>query len=180
MAIVGILLWSVRYRYDQLHVGEYVVLVRTNRLTGNSQTFQGGRWVRAAQGNTTSSEQAEQDLPADQLRKVSFEATEVTSAADRITAEIYNGSNWTITELEIRGFSMSPGACMEKDPLKFIGCPDSLVDRTYRQRIRIPDLASTSTSWDAGVTPYDYSLLKQAGSQLVWRLKRAKGLPPRP
>jgi hypothetical protein len=178
IAIVWTVLWSVRYRYDQLRVGEYTMLVRTNRLTGSSQVFRGGRWENATplKADTT---RTEQELPPAKLKEVdvSFEAA---SDYDPVTAKIYNGSDWTISEIEVRGESFSLLGCNgKKGPLDdLFGCPDSIWNRTYRQPMTVLPLSSQSTILHVGVTPTDAGLLKDAKARLVWRLQNARGLPP--
>jgi len=92
LLIAGILFWPTLYRYDK--IGN-AIPIRINRITGYTEYFADGKWnPEARQGKTTI-----QTLPE-------FEQVNVTGKASleygTFSGDIYNGSEWTITELVFR------------------------------------------------------------------------------
>ena len=77
------------YRYDTVELGSNKLLMRTNRITGNSQiTFGSGDKTKA------------KILPSEELVKVTGTAS--VGYANTFTCDLYNGSNWTIAKVIFR------------------------------------------------------------------------------
>ena len=98
--VVGIVFWPTLYRYDRFGSGEGSIPMRTNRVTGRSQLFDGIEWRgQPSQTSTTP--------PTDTLRTLDpLERLHVTGRAtmDQVgyfSAEIYNGSRCSVVTLYI-------------------------------------------------------------------------------
>lgn len=101
LILIGVIFWPTLYRYDKMTGGGYVFLIRTNRLTGYTEYFQ-GKWIpQEEQQNIKKSE----SLPLEEQIKVIGGKAELNRGytdGPYFKAELYNGSSWTITDVIIR------------------------------------------------------------------------------
>jgi hypothetical protein len=97
LIVVGLLFWPTLYRYDKTTMKGNTYPVRTNRLTGHTEYYLAGEWLSG--GAKERSTQAE-ILPVEEQAKVTGNAN--LSGYGSFSGKIYNGSNWTITEIKIR------------------------------------------------------------------------------
>ena len=144
LLIAGILFWPTLYRYDK--IGN-AIPIRINRITGYTEYFADGKWnPEARQGKTTI-----QTLPE-------FEQVNVTGKASleygTFSGDIYNGSEWTITELVFRVVAK------EKD--------DSIRwDRKFKRSIIINPLSAKSfyigQTGDEGVPSFYWDIEEALG-----------------
>ena len=94
--VIGVLFWPTLYRYDTMTLVGNTLPVRMNRLTGNTEYFTMGQWL------AQKDEEAEKKstvLPLAEQAKVSGNAG--LSGYGLFSGNIYNGSNWTITDMII-------------------------------------------------------------------------------
>jgi hypothetical protein len=85
--------WPTRYHYERLKVGQNEFPVRTDRVTGITEVFYPGGWVKR-EPSPPSPPQI--DVPPSELAKLS------TTARDNyglLEVETYNGSGYRISEI---------------------------------------------------------------------------------
>lgn len=94
LAVFSYFVWPTPYRYDHVKFGNMYTLVRTNRLTGNSDTLYGSKWlrVRAAEGPV-------EDMTSAQIGKLKGEAS--IDGQGRLKVSLYNGTSFKLTEITV-------------------------------------------------------------------------------
>ena len=97
LILIGLLFWPTLYRYDKMTIQGNIFPVRTHRLTGYTEYFLMGKWI--PQGGQERSKQSE-ILPFVEMAKVTGNAG--LSGYGSFSGKIYNGSDWTITDMIIR------------------------------------------------------------------------------
>ena len=85
-----VLVWPTIYRYDHMTLRDTVVPVRIHRLSGDTEYFY-REWRRAAQTPT--------DVPAQVISGITGRAG---FQGNYFRGNLYNPSNWSITEVTIR------------------------------------------------------------------------------
>ena len=95
--VIGILFWPTLYRYDTMTLQGNTLPVRTNRLTGSTEYFLMGQWIAQ---KSQEAKKKSTVLPLSEQAKVSGNAG--LSGYGSFSGRIYNGSNWTITDMIIR------------------------------------------------------------------------------
>lgn len=162
----ALIFWPGLYRYDVLKMGDNSIPVRTNRLTGQGEMFDGGAW----HGDPPEGEQPSTNLPSGELRKLSGKAYLHGSS---FYAEVYNGSEWTVTEIEYRIRALNPprGNPAHVRP----NYSDSLVrtfpdSKVFRDGEIIAPLSNADVSFTVGSLPED--------ALPEWSIVAARGHPP--
>jgi hypothetical protein len=93
------LVWPTPYRYDHetIRSGQYArtVPIRINRLSGVTEVFGTNGWYRP------SSTPLFLIIPPDELSKIIAKAS-FDSGSNALTGSVYNGSQWTVTDLTFR------------------------------------------------------------------------------
>jgi len=91
--MAGLLFWLTPYRYDRMTLSQNTILIRTSRFTGETEYFVDGEWKSGKISGGGSSLQRVSDLSAIS-RRAGLEG-------DAFAGIIYNGSQWTLTELTV-------------------------------------------------------------------------------
>ena len=94
LLIAGVLFWPTLYRYDK--IGNSMP-IRINRLTGYTEYFADGKW-NPEEGHEKFTIQT---LPVEEQAKVTGNAS-LKYPYGSFSGKIYNGTEWTITELTFR------------------------------------------------------------------------------
>lgn len=101
---LGAFVWPTRYRYDHIKLNASDLPVRIDRLTGKTEIlFPQGWRASGPAGETTD---RDQELPAKDVAKLIGQARFATrlaysSSYDSLEVEVYNGSDWTISEITV-------------------------------------------------------------------------------
>ena len=85
----GILFWPTIYRYDH---DDADLLVRTNRLTGQTAVLVYGQWVEPAKSIPSL------PLPSGELDKLTGNAAVANGS---FAGKLYNGTKWTVTNFDV-------------------------------------------------------------------------------
>lgn len=94
--LLGIFVWPTRYRYTEMKVGNNVSPVRIDRLTGRTEVLSlSSGWHQLGVNRLDASIK----LPDSELSKLTGKAS-ITD--QRIECDIYNGSNWTVSEVTVK------------------------------------------------------------------------------
>lgn len=97
LILSGLLFWPTLYRYDKMTLQGDTLPVRIHRLTGYTEYFLMGKWI--PQEGQEKSKQSK-ILPLEEQTKVTGNAG--LSGYGSFSGKIYNGGNWTITDMIIR------------------------------------------------------------------------------
>lgn len=98
LMIFGAVFWPGLYRYDESKLGTTTLVMRTNRLTQRSEILMGAEWQPVADSKTQIA--ASRELPSEELAKI--RGTRETIRGGRFEMKLYNGSEWTVTELQLK------------------------------------------------------------------------------
>lgn len=108
LILIGIFFWPTIYRYDSMTINGNILPTKTNRITGFTEYYMSGAW-HSEGGNKKI-----KPLPEGERNKVTVKSgegkltsyeiwnTPFTDIVKTLNAEVYNGSNWTITSLVIQ------------------------------------------------------------------------------
>ncbi len=109
--LIGILFWPTLYRYDTLTVNNTTLPVKINRLTGSVEHYHPGYGWVSPQGQKSKKGKS---IPEKEITKISVKQIENVidysghnvveeilkgSGSKEFNVEIYNGSEWTITDI---------------------------------------------------------------------------------
>lgn len=152
---LGGLVWSTRYRYDRITFqGGQSYPVRVDRITGRTQMLTAFGWKTL--GTEPS---ADPELPASQLRLLTTDAS--ISSDGRLQCNIYNGSEWDISELTV-----------------LVSISDASGAKTMVREYRL----SPSTSWHSPAPPLlhtrfsaELGFTLDKGQTWSWSIARARG-----
>jgi hypothetical protein len=109
VALFGWLVWPTLYRYDHETLGtrqaSETLLVRINRLTGDTEVLGPHGWSRPL---------SPQAVPSEGLTKVII-TTASFDDSQNLVGNVYNGSDWTLTSLTFRVIAkrLLPGKGLE-------------------------------------------------------------------
>jgi hypothetical protein len=117
LILIGIIFWPTIYRFDSMTINGNIIPIKTNRLTGFTEHYVSGKWYsqnqKSRKGSTIPIAEREKITVKQEFSLKDFDSTDVDKNYFR--AKIYNGSNWTITDITIR-FKIEEG-----NILKLIG-----------------------------------------------------------
>lgn len=97
LIVIGLLFWPTLYRYETMTIRENSLPVRIHRLTGTTEYFLMGTWYPEV-GKEIKIQSV--ILPFEEMIKVTGNAG--LTGYGSFSGKIYNGSNWTITDMIIR------------------------------------------------------------------------------
>lgn len=143
LILIGILFWPTQYRYDKITLQGNTLPVRTHRLTGYTEYFLMGKWI--PQEGQQSSKKSK-ILPLEEHIKVTGNAGLNYGS---FSGKIYNGSNWTITDMIIRVIAKEKSGSVRWD-------------RKFKESKVIPPLSTesiyVSVTGDEGVTSFEWNI----------------------
>ena len=105
LVAVAALLWANRYRYDSMTVSGDTLPVRIDRVTGKSEVLYPGGWESVGSEEAPAGEQ----LPAEQLTRIRILGAQYRSNTGFVDSEIFNGSDYELTEVSLRCTITSTG-----------------------------------------------------------------------
>lgn len=93
LLISGVVFWLTLYHYDKMTIDGNSIPIRINRLTRYTEYFVGGKW------NPEKGHGRKKKLPANVQAEITGNAS---LSYGSFSGKIYNGSDWTVTELIFR------------------------------------------------------------------------------
>lgn len=146
--IAGIIFWPTLYRYDKISLSGNSFPVRINRLTGYTEYFTLNKWV-PAEGHKKKIKGIK--VPSEIRSEITGNAS---VGLGSFSGKIYNGSNWTITNITFRL------RVKEKDG-------NVRWDRKFNKSIQITPLSTSSFSipvmGDKGIDSFDWNIVEVIG-----------------
>jgi len=146
--LAGIIFWPTLYRYDKITISGNSFPVRINRLTGYTEYFTLNKWV-PAEGQQKKIKGIK--VPIEILSEITGNASISYGA---FSGKIYNGSNWTITNITFRV------QVKEKDG-------NIRWNRKFNESIQITPLSTSSFSisvtGDQGIDTFDWDVVEALG-----------------
>lgn len=97
-----VFVWPTRFRYGHMKLGDSVLPVRTDRLSGKTEVLFPDGWRDLSDEKVNANQRptnAERPLPPDAIGKLSTQGT-ITSYG-WIEVSLYDGSNWNTSELTV-------------------------------------------------------------------------------
>jgi hypothetical protein len=99
--LIGLLFWPTPYRYDNMTIEGNIFPVRTFRLTGNTEYYLMGDWIGKEKSKKDQVKIKESELlPIEESSKIT--GSLYIDHFGSLCGEIYNGSNWIITDVILR------------------------------------------------------------------------------
>jgi len=178
LVAVALVFWLGRYRYDEMRNDGGSGPVRTNRFTGQSERLTPSGWKPLRPSEPGPPAIA---MPSDAVKALTGEG-QVTGSV--FSANIYNGSNWSVQELifhiksapaqfhyeEKTGLpsrGAQPGYYLDDQGLPIKLPP--LWERDFRAVVRIAPMTTTEVSFVVG---------DAHGPGSSWSITSAHGFPP--
>lgn len=160
--LFGAFLWPGVYRYDRL--GDHPI--RTNRITGAVQAFTENGWTSLGSGGRKES------LPVPQDVLVKITGTGGFQYGTAFSAQLYNGSDWTIYEIEYEISAVPPQAvgARRNSLLSLIPGADTtskLWTRRFRESAVLAPMSTATEFFEVGGSVDGYAS--------EWRIVAAKG-----
>jgi hypothetical protein len=104
--LFGVAFWPTLYHYDEIKLGDSILPMRTNRITGTTERLYPSGWSPVG-GRSNSREPELEQLKIDELNQL---VAKCEIAYDgNLECDVYNGSGKTIKELIVQIKVTSPG-----------------------------------------------------------------------
>ena len=164
LVFIGIFVWPTLYRYSHITLQGRTYPVRVHRITGRTEILNPlvGHWTAIGIKSEKPKKPKSVPLPYEALSKIEGTAR-ITSSFDfpprEFEANIYNGSNWTITDLIILIEVKDKKTGKKK------------LSRKYTLSGYVEPLSSSVFTTHLGFEP-------KKGESFTWQIIEAKGYKP--
>jgi hypothetical protein len=152
VVVLAVTVWPTRYRYDHVNLGESVLPVRIDRLSGRTEILYGwSGWVKT--NDSTHIGPTIQELPAAEAAKVTGNAR--LAYGTLFEGKLYNGSSFYLRELIITITALEKSG-------------ETRWSRQFKDEIVIEPLTTGN---------FQIEVTGAKGAELQWTIDRLKGWP---